>query len=340
MSHDLDSGNGKFSMASRRLIPWHNLGEVFTEDKTAKEMLAAAHLANWKTRGIAMSEFLADTNIGVSVDKQVIIRDNPFYDEDSDNNDVNKYDMLGVVGERYNIVQNEELFEFGDALLQYNGRWETAGAIRRGTHVFGSLAMETEIVIDPNGVDDKIKQYLLLSNRHDGSGALIAAQTDVRVVCKNTYDMAMGGLTNTIKIRHTRSAQERMREAIRVREMQVKRNELFQADANLLFEKTCTDAEFFEIVNSLYEKPESKSGITRWNNKVGDIMTLWNSETQAGTKNTAWGALGALTEDAQWNRQINKNNMENFFSAGSGFDAIAKGQRQNIFDTVKAFATA
>lgn len=340
MSHDLDSGNGKFSMASRREIPWHKLGKVFTKDKTTKEMLEAAYLNGWNTRGIAMSEFLKDTNIGVSIDKQVIIRDNPFYDEDADDNDVNKYDMLGVVGERYSIIQNEELFEFGEALLSYEGRWETAGAIRRGTHVFGSLAMETEVVIDPNGVSDKINQYLLLSNRHDGSGALIAAQTDVRVVCKNTMDMAMGNLSNTIKIRHTRSAKERMAEILRVREMQAKRTELFQQDADLLFQKKVTDGEFFEIVNSIYEKPESKSGITRWNNKIVDIMSLWNGETQEGIKNTAWGALGALTEDAQWNRQINKGNMENFYAAGSGFDAIAKNHRQSIFDTVMDFATA
>lgn len=340
MAHDLDSGNGNVSFASRRVIPWHKLGEVFTEDKTAQEMLEAAHLNGWNTRGIAMSEFLKDTNIGVSIDKQVIIRDNPFYDEEIEDNDVSKYDMLGVVGERYSIVQNEELFEFGDALLQYDGRWETAGAIRRGTHVFGSLAMETEITVDPNGVSDKINQYLLLSNRHDGSGALIAAQTDVRVVCRNTMDMAMGGLTNTIKIRHTSSAKERMKEAIRVREMQAKRQEVFQSEADLLFQKPCTDSEFFEIVNTIYEKPDSKAGITRWNNKVMDIMTLWTGPTQEGIKNTAWGAIGALTEDAQWNRQINKGNMENFYSAGSGFDAVAKSHRQKIYDTVMDFATA
>lgn len=340
MSHDLDSGNGKVSMASRRMIPWHGLGEVFTEDKTAKEMLDAAYLSDWNVRGIAMSEFLKDTNIGVSIDKQVIIRDNPFYDEDELENDVNKYDMLGVVGERYSIVQNEELFEFGEALLSYDGRWETAGAIRRGTHVFGSLAMETEIVVDPSGVSDKINQYLLLSNRHDGTGALIAAQTDVRVVCKNTMDMAMGNLSNTVKIRHTRSAKDRMQEVIRVREMQAKRQEVFQEDADTLFQKSCTDGEFFEIVTSLYEKPESKAGVTRWNSKVMDIMTLWNGDTQRGIKNTAWGALGALTEDAQWNRQINKGNYENFYAAGSGFDAIAKNHRQVIFDRVMDFATA
>lgn len=340
MSHNLDSGNGKVSMASRREVPWHKLGEVFTKDKTTKEMLEAAYLNNWNVRGIAMSDFLKDTNIGVSIDKQVIIRDNPFYDENEVENDVNKYDMLGVVGERYSIIQNEELFEFGEALLSYEGRWETAGAIRRGTHVFGSLAMETEVVIDPDGVSDKINQYLLLSNRHDGSGALIAAQTDVRVVCKNTMDMAMGNLSNTIKIRHTRSAKERMAEVLRIREMQAKRTELFQQDANTLFEKSVTDAEFFNIVTSIYEKPESKAGVTRWNNKMMDIMSLWNGETQEGIKNTAWGALGALTEDAQWNRQVNKGNMENFYAAGSGFDAVSKNHRQFLFDKVMDFATA
>lgn len=150
----------------------------------------------------------------------------------------------------------------------------------------------------------------------------------------------MGKLGNTIKIRHTRSAKDRMQEVLRVREMQARRQEVFQEEADFLFQKPCTDGEFFEIVNTLYERPDSKAGITRWSNKVSDIMALWNGETQEGIKNTAWGALGALTEDAQWNRQINKGNYENFYAAGSGFDAVAKNHRQTIFNTVMDFASA
>ena len=115
-------------------------------------MLAAANLNNWNVRLVDVE--IPDT---LTSDKsyQYVVRTNPTYPSQTD--------VLGVVGQRYVPVQNEELFAFGDNILDGGGRWETAGSIRGGRVVFGSLALERETVLDPTGVADKVKTYLMIS---------------------------------------------------------------------------------------------------------------------------------------------------------------------------------
>jgi phage/plasmid-like protein (TIGR03299 family) len=201
MAHELETQNGVASFASFREPAWHGLGTVFTEEKTTSEMLAAANLNNWNVR-------LVDVEIPSTLtsDKsyQYVVRTNP--------TDNNQTDILGVVGERYHVLQNEDLFSFGDNILDGGGRWETAGSIKGGRVVFGSLALQRETVLDPSGVADKVKTYLLINTSHDGSIAIQASITPVRVVCANTLNLALGGkkkkngIKQSFKIRHTQTA--------------------------------------------------------------------------------------------------------------------------------------
>lgn len=338
MAHDLEIINGKASFASLRKPAWHGLGEVVSDEMTTEEILKLANLNDWNVRGIGFDEFLSDTPVSDSTGKQLIVRNTPGATEDDDK----RYDVLGVVGGRYGIVQNEELFEFGSALLGDEARWETAGSLKKGTTVFGTLALELDTIIDENGVSDKVTNYLMLSTTHDGSGPMFAGITPVRVVCANTYNVALrGGLSNTVKIRHTSNIQGRMAEAKRVMEYSVKYTESFAETANKLFEAPMTNGEFENLVNNFYSDQSTsttKSGITRWTKKFDDIMDLWNGPTQTGTKNTAWGAFGALTEDAQWNRLIQAGKAENYLAAGAGFDNVTNTQRQKMLSAVSEFA--
>ena len=171
MAHLLETVNGETAFASLREPAWHGLGEVFTEEVSTAEMLKKAKLNKWNVR-------LEDVEIpaGMESDKSYsfVVRDNPFIQGNKD--------VLGIVGERYAPLQNEELFDFADNLLDNGGRWETAGSIKGGRVVFGALALERETVIDPNGVSDKVNTYLLVNTSHDGSVAIQASITPVRVV--------------------------------------------------------------------------------------------------------------------------------------------------------------
>ena len=333
MAHELETQNGVASFASFREPAWHGLGTVFTEEKNTAEMLAAANLNNWNVR-------LVDVEIPntLTSDKnyQYVVRTNP--------TNSSQTDVLGVVGERYTPLQNEELFAFGDNILDGGGRWETAGSIRGGRVVFGSLALERETVLDPNGVADKVKTYLLINTSHDGSIAIQASITPVRVVCANTLNLALGSkrgknaIKQSFKIRHTQTANGKVQIAREALGLANKYMDEFDRLANAMIQKEITAQQFNEIVLLAYPKPEddsSKAGMTKWNNKIDVINDIYTGQFNGMIAGTAWGALNALTERLDWHRSARGGNNESLLASASGFDATINAEKNRLLGIVK-----
>jgi phage/plasmid-like protein (TIGR03299 family) len=332
MAHELETQNGVASFASFREPAWHGLGTVFTEEKTTSEMLAAANLSNWNVR-------LEDVNIPshLSSDKnyQYVVRTNP--------TDSTQTDILGVVGERYHVLQNEDLFSFGDNILDGGGRWETAGSIRGGRVVFGSLALERETVLDPSGVADKVKTYLLINTSHDGSIAIQASITPVRVVCANTLNLALGSkrgknaIKQSFKIRHTQTANGKVQIARETLGLANKYMDAFDIMAKAMIEKEITAQDFNNIILAAYPKPEkdSKGSIKKWENKVDVINDIYTGEFNGMIANTAWGAFNALTERLDWHRSARGGSNESLLAAASGFDATITAEKNRLLKVVK-----
>jgi len=330
MAHELETQNGVASFASFREPAWHGLGTVFTDEKTTAEMLAAANLNNWNVR-------LVDVEIPntLSSDKeyQYVVRTNPTNNSQTD--------ILGVVGERYHVLQNEDLFSFGDNILDGGGRWETAGSIRGGRVVFGSLALERETVLDPNGVADKVKTYLLINTSHDGSIAIQASITPVRVVCANTLNLALGSKKNKIKqsfkIRHTQTANGKVQIAREALGLANAYMDSFDVMAKAMIEKEITAQQFNDIVLAAYPKPEkdSKGSSKKWENKIDLINDIYTGEFNGMIANTAWGAFNALTERLDWHRSARGNSNESLLAAASGFDATITAEKNRLLSIVK-----
>jgi len=330
MAHLLESDK---SFASFREPAWHGLGTVFTEEVSTKEMLELASLNDWNVRleEVAIPD-------GFSSDKtyNYVARTNPF--------DKTQTDILGVVGERYRILQNEELFDFGDALLDGGGRWETAGSIKGGRQVFGSLALERETVLDPTGVEDKINSYLLVNTSHDGSIAIQASVTPVRVVCANTLNLALGSgvgrnrsVKQSYKIRHTQTAQGKIqaaREALGLANVYM---DEFDKLAQEMIQQEISNDKFQDIIRMAYPMPEeNKTGaVSKWNTKlelIEDIYTGAFNHTIAGT---AWGALNALTERIDWHRIGRKGSDEAVLAGASGFDPMVNAEKNRLLQVVR-----
>ena len=333
MAHELESQNGKTSFASFREPAWHGLGTVFTEEKTTAEMLDAANLSNWNVR-------LEDVNIPshLSSDKsyQYVVRTNP--------TDNTQTDILGVVGERYHVLQNEDLFSFGDNILDGGGRWETAGSIRGGRVVFGSLALERETILDPNGVADKVKTYLLINTSHDGSIAIQASITPVRVVCANTLNLALGskrgkknGIKQSFKIRHTQTANGKVQIARETLGLANAYMDAFDVMAKQMIEKEITAQDFNNIILAAYPKPEkdSKGAIKKWETKVDTINDIYTGEFNGMIAGNAWGAFNALTERLDWYRSARGGNNESILAAASGFDATITAEKNRLLGIVR-----
>ena len=337
MAHLLESVNGETAFASLREPAWHGLGTVFDEEVSTAKMLELAKLNKWDVR-------LEDVAIpaGFESDKSYsfVTRTNPF--------DTTKNDVLGVVGERYVPLQNEDLFDFADNLLDNGGRWETAGSIKGGRVVFGALALERETVIDPNGVSDKVNTYLLVNTSHDGSISIQASITPVRVVCANTLNLALGNrgrggsVKQSFKIRHTQTASGKVqiaREALGLANAYI---DEFSLMANKMIQTEVSKKKFDEIVLALYPQPKDeakKVSMTKYVNKIDLINDIYVGDFNNTITGTAWGVANALTERLDWYRSGRKGKTESILASASGFDPITNAEKNRIFKAVQ-LATA
>lgn len=329
MAHELETKDGQVAFASLREPAWHGLGTVFNEEVTTSEMLKLAHLDNWNVR-------LEDVSIpnGFESDKNYffVTRTNPF--------DNSQNDVLGVVGERYVPLQNEDLFTFGDAILDGGGRWETAGSIRGGRVVFGSIALERETILDPSGVSDKVNTYLLVNTSHDGSIAIQASITPVRVVCANTLNLALGkgnrGVKQTFKIRHTQTANGKVQAAREALGLANAYMDKFDEMAKAMIETEITKAQFDAIVDLAYPKPEkdAKGAMKKWETKIDLLNEIYVGDYNRMIAGTKWGAFNALTERLDWYRSARGGNTEAMLASASGFDPSITAEKNRLLQLV------
>jgi phage/plasmid-like protein (TIGR03299 family) len=332
MAHALEQGaNGETSFAERkRTAPaWHGLGTVFDTDAeiNTAQMLEMAHLNGWNVR---LEKVTFPDNYTVAKDAYAVVRNHPYNQNP---------DVLATVGERYKVVQNEELFAFGDGILDGGAQWETAGSIKDGRVVFGSLVVPKEFIIDPNGIADKTVTYLLMHTSHDGSTSLQANITPVRVVCQNTLNMALKDTVQSFKVKHTQTISGRMEEARRVLGLTFDHMTHFEDLAKSLFETEITNAQFDKLVANLYPAKDDadKMANTKYQQKIDTIQNLYRvSSTQDGIRGTKWGALNALTERVDYFRTARTGNDESLMANASGLSTSTGAEKARILSAVMA----
>ena len=335
MAHNLETNGTDVAFALRGTPAWHNLANrIFSQDEevSTQLMLDEAKLSNWNVRLAPVTDHIpAEWND--SSGAQYVIRNNPFN---------GGTDVLSVVGSRYKVVQNEELFSFADNIVDGDSRvaWESAGSLKAGKVVFGSLTVPREMVLDPQGANDKTQLYLIVWTSHDGSVAVQAAITPVRVVCQNTLNLAMKSAKQSFKIRHTQTAEGKIQVARETLGLTLGYFDEFEKQAQELFKQEITDAEFSKLIRTIYPKPEkdAKGALKKWENKVVLLDDLYfNSPTNANIKGTKWGAFNALTERLDYFRSTRKSNSESKWASASGFDPVITAEKNKILQVVKSF---
>lgn len=178
------------TMFSVREKPWHGLGTIVAEAPSSSEALRLAGL-DWEVEQQALF-----TKSGVVEGFKANVR----------NTDKK---ALGVVSDRYKIIQNKEAFAFTDKLLGAGVRYETAGSLQGGKKIWLLATLPKEYII----AGERISPYLVFSNTHDGSGAVRVAITPIRVVCNNTLNLALNTATRSFSMVHTGDIRGKVSEA-------------------------------------------------------------------------------------------------------------------------------
>lgn len=179
------------TMFSTREKPWHGLGTIVAEAPTSEKALELAGL-DWQVvqRQIYTGSGQKIPGYRVNV-------------RDSDEK------ILGVVSDRYKVVQNKEAFAFTDALLGEGVRYETAGSLQSGKRVWMLAKLPNEYII----AGEQVSPCLVFCNAHDGSSAIKVAMTPIRVVCSNTLNLALDTTKRCWSVKHTTNISEKLDEA-------------------------------------------------------------------------------------------------------------------------------
>jgi phage/plasmid-like protein (TIGR03299 family) len=217
MAHNLNLNKNtkEYAFFSRKEIPWHGLGKVVEEALTSEEAIKAASLdfEVEKRRIYTLGEIITPA-ISKGLERVVRIEDtlykalphpDKFMTVRTDTNE-----PFDVVGKNYEIVQNRDAFKFVDSIVgSKEAIFETAGALGSGEVIFITAKLPDTITVI--GKDDPIEEYLLFTSSHDGSGAVRAMFTPIRVVCNNTLNLAVSTASNVVKFRHTKSVHDNMK---------------------------------------------------------------------------------------------------------------------------------
>lgn len=223
-----------------RQVPWHGLGTMVTEAPTSADALHLAGL-DW-----TVDQTPVYTDAGIEIPGYKANR------RSSDNS------ILGIVSDRYRIVQNTEAFEFTDAIVgeTENGvvKYETAGSLNGGKKIWLLAKMPTQKILD-----DDVEPYMCFSNTHDGSGAIRICMTPIRVVCANTLSMALNTAKRQWSTKHMGDMQSKLEEAKLCLQLADKYMRGLDEKADRLVNATLYREQIDEILNELFPVEDDAS---------------------------------------------------------------------------------
>ena len=179
------------TMFYTREKPWHGLGTMVQEAPTSNDALILAGL-DWQ---VIQRPILTDDGIPIPGFKANL--------RNTDNQ------VLGVVTNRYKVVQNNNAFAFTDSLLGEGVTYETAGSLQNGRRVWMLAKLPQRYIIS----GDEITPYLVFMNSHDGTGAIKAAMTPIRVVCMNTLNLALSTAKRSWSTNHVGDIKGKLEDA-------------------------------------------------------------------------------------------------------------------------------
>jgi len=260
-------------MLSAKERPWHGIGTVVEEAPTSEDAIRIARL-DW-----TVDQFPVFAN-GNAVDGY-------FANVRSDTNEA-----LGVVRNRYKIVQNTEAFDFVDGIIQNKHlecRYETAGSLFNGRRIFLLVKLPNKDLLG-----DQVENYLFFANSHDGSSALTAGITNVRVVCNNTLQMALNGAERIWRCRHTTNIEGKKQQAKEALGLAVRYMDKMGETAWEMASKKINEEAFFR---QLFEKNPTALSDKSKEETISRIHLIYNEKDDLQNfKGTAWGMYNAVAD--------------------------------------------
>jgi phage/plasmid-like protein (TIGR03299 family) len=297
-------------MFSVRAVPWHGIGTIVEEAPNSEEALKLGGL-DWEV--IQEPAFITapETNAYVPVSGyKVNIRSTD-------------REVLGIVTERYKVVQNKEAFSFTDSLLGEGVRYETAGVLNGGRRVWMLARFPDKWKV----LDDQVTLYVVFTTSHDGTWAIKVAVTPIRVVCQNTLNLALHDARRIWTTTHIGNLEAKMHEAQKTLLYAERYMEHLQDEAENLNKIHISSQQLMKMIELLLPIPED-CGATRETNmdllRTDLKMRYLNAPDLQNFRNTGWKFINAVSDFATHVNPLRRTetNKENLFEKTLAGNAI------------------
>lgn len=263
------------TMFSVREVPWHGIGTIVQEAPTSKDALDLAGL-NWTVDSAPIYDANGKEIFG--------------YKANTRNSDKS---VLGVVTDKYKIVQNNEAFDFTDALIGEGVTYETAGSLRNGKTIWLLAKMPEKTILG-----DKFDPYMCFTNSHDGKGAIQICMTPIRVVCNNTLNMALSSATRSWSTKHMGDMNSKLHEARHTLQLANDYLDELAISADKLANEKISNEEIMGILDDMFPVDEKMSNRQRKNAEIvkDGIVACMYAPDLVQFLNTKWGFINAVSD--------------------------------------------
>lgn len=264
------------SMFSVRQVPWHGLGTIVEDAPNSEEALKLAGL-DWDVIQCPVMNTVSGLLIPNTFSNM----------RSTDHKD------LGIVSDRYKVVQNKDAFQFTDALIGADVRYETAGSLKEGRTVWLLAKMPSTTILN-----DEVEQYICFSNSHDGTGRIRVCCTPVRVVCNNTLNLALQRAKRSWSMTHAGNIEGKLEEARKTLEMTSSYMTALSDEAEKLASEKLSDAKVESIIKNLFPiTPDMKDrarGVAE--SSIENLLYCYRADDLANFTNTKWGLVNAVSD--------------------------------------------
>jgi phage/plasmid-like protein (TIGR03299 family) len=231
------------TMLNSRMTTWDTLGKPIKNAKSSQDVLRQAGL-DFKV--VQQPVF---TGGRIIEGKKANVRE--------DNNAV-----LGIVSNKYQVCQNDEVYGFIDNLFQEGVKFESGGTLNGGKRCWLLAKLPSRYTINSEQVDP----YVCFCTSHDGSLSLSVFMTPIRIVCSNAINLALTNASRSWSSKHIGDIQHKLPEAHQTLDLASGyMNSLMQEIANLRKIKL-TDTQVINLIqNQLAPYPNDPSAIQKKN---------------------------------------------------------------------------
>ena len=203
--------------------------------------------------------------------------------------------VLGIVSDKYVVVQNKEAFAFVDLLFGKGLTFETMGSIRNGRSIFMVLRFPQEYII--NG--EHITPYIVVTNSHDTTSSLRISVCPLRVTCANMLPLVLRESKRSWACIHAGSLEDKFELAKATLQLAENYMSSLGKEFHELQNKQLTENEVVDIVNELVPEPEGASYQQKRNvNKLReDILMRYNfAPDLVSLKHSAYRLLNSVAD--------------------------------------------